>query len=124
MAPILDARNAKPVEIGITSGDSAPDFMRARGIQIKVKTQSDAAIRQTGDIFARFGYALNQMWNVEESGLCLMNHFTYWKASDIWVDDRESSNNYVHDFFEKMFLEGVTVWSDPDEIGRVNIYAN
>ena len=124
MAPILDAKNAKPVEIGITSGDSAPDFMRTRGIQIKVKTQSDSAIRQAGDIFARFGYALNQMWNVEESGLCLMNHFTYWKASDIWVDDRESSNNYVHDFFEKMFLEGVTVWSDPDEIGRVNIYAN
>ena len=124
MAPILDARNAKPVEIGITSGDSAPDFMRTRGIQIKVKTQSDSAIRQTGDVFARFGYALNQMWNVEESGLCLMKHFTYWKASDIWVDDRESSNNYVHDFFEKMFLDGVTVWSNPDEIGRVNIYAN
>ena len=98
--------------------------MRTRGVQIKVKTQSDSAIRQTGDIFARFGYTLNQIWDVAQSGLKLMNHFTYWKASEIWVDDTESSNNAVNNFIHRMFLNGVTVWNDPTEIGRVNVYDN
>lgn len=124
MAAVKDARNAKPVPIGKTGGNAGPDYMRNRGIQLKVKTQSDSAIRQTGDTFARYGYMLNQIWNVRESGLTLMQHFTYWKASDIWVDDRQSSNNTVQNFITRIFLNGVTVWSNPNEIGRVNIYDN
>jgi hypothetical protein len=124
MAAINDAANAKPIQIGESGGNPAADFMKTRGIQIKVKTQSDSAIRQTGDTFARYGYALNQMWNVAESGLNLRRHFTYWKASDIWVDDRESSNNSIQDFITKIFLRGVTVWKVPTEIGRVSIYDN
>lgn len=124
MAGTLDSRNAKPVSIGATSGNAAADAMRTRGIQIKVKTQSDSAIRQAGDAFARFGYALNQVWDVRASGLCLMENFTYWKASDIWVDDRQSSNNLVQARFERIFRDGVTVWSDPEKIGRVSIYDN
>ena len=124
MAAVNDARNNKPIPIGKTSGKPTPDYMENRGVQIKVKTQSDSAIRQTGDTFARYGYALNQVWDVKESGLKLMRHFTYWKASDIWVDDRQSSNNIVQAFITKMFLQGVTVWNNPNEIGRVSIYAN
>ncbi len=119
-----DARNASPESFGTYSGSVAPDYMETRGIQIKVRTQNDGAIRQAGDMFARYGYALNQMWDVRESGLKLMKHFTYWKASDIWVDDMQSSNNAVNRSIEAMFMKGVTVWNNPDEIGRVNIYAN
>ena len=119
-----DARNASPESFGTYSGSVAPDYMETRGIQIKVRTQNDGAIRQAGDMFARYGYALNQMWDVRESGLKLMKHFTYWKASDIWVDDMQSSNNAVNRSIEAMFIKGVTVWNNPDEIGRVNIYAN
>ena len=124
MAGISDARNDKPISIGVSIGSPAADYMRTRGIQIKVRTQSDSAIRQAGDMFARYGYALNQIWNVRDTGLVLMKHFTYWKASDIWIDDMESSNNSVNTFFEKIFLDGVTVWSNPNEVGRVNIYDN
>lgn len=124
MAGILDARNASPVQIGQASGNPSVDYMENRGVQLKVKTQSDSAIRQTGDMFARYGYALNQVWNVAESGLCLMRNFTYWKASDIWVDDRNSSNNSIQDFFINIFLNGVTVWSNPLKMGRVSIYDN
>lgn len=119
-----DARNLSPESFGTYSGDMSSDYMETRGIQIKVRTQSDGAIRQAGDMFARYGYALNQMWDVRESGLKLMKHFTYWKASDIWVDDRQSSNNAVNRSIEAMFMNGVTIWSNPDEIGRVSIYAN
>jgi hypothetical protein len=124
MARILDARNAPPSKIGITGGNPNADALRTRGVQLKVKTQSDSAIRQTGDMFARFGYALNQVWNVRESGLKLMRHFTYWKASDIWVDDRQSSNNMVQNIISRIFMQGVTVWNDPTEIGRVSVYDN
>lgn len=124
MAAIDDSRNSAPTEVCPYSGNPQADYMRTRGVQIKVKTQSDSAIRQTGDVFARFGYALNQVWNVAQSGLKLMNHFTYWKATELWVDDTESSNNAVNNFIHRMFLNGVTVWNDPTEIGRVNVYDN
>ncbi len=124
MAGLLDARNAQPKQIGSYSGDADADYMRTRGIQIKVKTQSDSAIRQAGDFFVRYGYAYNQIWDVHHSGLKLMNHFTYWKAEEIWVDDRKSSNNAVQGFIQRMFLNGVTVWNSPTEIGRINVYAN
>lgn len=124
MAAVLDSRNSAPVECCPVSGNPAPDYMQTRGVQIKVKTQSDSAIRQTGDIFARFGYTLNQIWDVTTSGLNLMRYFTYWKASEIWVDDAEASNNSVNTFIRNMFLNGVTVWSDPTKIGKVNVYSN
>lgn len=124
MASILDARNAAPVRICSNGGDPSADYMRTRGLQFKIKTQSDSAIRQAGDVFVRYGYALNQFWDVASSGLKLMKHFTYWKASEIWVDDRYSSNNFVENFIQGMFLRGVTVWNDPTEIGKVNVYDN
>ena len=124
MAGINDARNTAPSKVCDYGGNPSTDYMQNRGIQIRVKTQSDSAIRQTGDMFARYGYALNQNWNVATSGLKLMRHFTYWKCADIWVDDRKSSNNMVQNFITKMFLQGVTVWNNPNEIGRVNIYDN
>lgn len=124
MAAVKDARNAQPRQVCGASGNPAPDYMENRGIQLKVRTQSDSAIRQAGDMFARYGYALNQNWDVKSSGLKLMRHFTYWKCDDIWVDDRQSSNNVVQTFITKMFLNGVTVWNNPNEIGRVSIYDN
>ena len=124
MAGINDARNAAPSKVCEYGGNPSTDYMQNRGIQIRVKTQSDSAIRQTGDMFARYGYALNQNWDVATSGLKLMRHFTYWKCADIWVDDRKSSNNVVQNFITKMFLQGVTVWNNPNEIGRVSIYDN
>ena len=124
MAAIQDSRNSAPIEVCPYSGNPQADYMRTRGVQIKVKTQSDSAIRQTGDTFARFGYTLNQIWDVAKSGLKLMRYFTYWKAAEIWVDDRESSNNAINNFIHNMFLNGVTVWNDPTKIGKVNVYDN
>ena len=124
MAAILDSRNSAPIECCPYSGNPTQDYMKNRGVQIKVKTQSDSAIRQTGDIFARFGYTLNQIWDVANSGLKLMKHFTYWKAKEIWVNDAEASNNSINTFIRNMFLNGVTVWNDPTKIGKVNVYTN
>lgn len=124
MAGLLDARNDEPVELCPTSGDPTSEYMRTRGVQIKVRTQSKSAIRMAGDTFARFGYALNQIWNVAKSGLKLMRHFTYWKASDIWVYDVHETNDTPQNAIVAIFEKGVTVWNDPDEIGMVSPYDN
>ena len=124
MAGLLDARNDAPVELCPTSGNPTSEYMRTRGVQIKVRTQSKSAIRMAGDTFARFGYALNQIWNVAKSGLKLMRHFTYWKASDIWVYDVHETNDTPQNAIVAIFEKGVTVWNDPDEIGMVSPYDN
>ena len=105
-------------------GDAYPDLGAYKGVQFKVKTMANGDIRQIGDTFMRYGYALNQVWNVKESGLCPMSHFCYWKAEDIWVDDRQSSNNAVQSLITNMFLRGVTIWKNPEEVGRVDIHDN
>lgn len=124
MAGLLDARNDAPVELCPTSGDATSEYMRTRGVHVKVRTQSKSAIRMAGDTFARFGYALNQIWNVAKSGLKLMRHFTYWKASDIWVYDVCETNDTPQNAIVAIFEKGVTVWNDPDEIGMVSPYDN
>lgn len=121
-ATFNDSRNMKPVQLCPSSGDPAPDYMRTRGLQVKVRTQNDAAIRAAGDEFTRFGYNLNQIWEVKS--LCLMKHFTYWKAADVWVYDLNETSDLAQNSISSIFKQGVTVWSDPDEIGRVNPYDN
>lgn len=118
------SRNRAPIQMTPDKGDAYPDLGAYKGVQFKVKTMANGDIRQIGDTFMRYGYALNQVWNVKESGLCPMSHFCYWKAEDIWVDDRQSSNNAVQSLITNMFLRGVTIWKNPEEVGRVDIHDN
>lgn len=119
-----NAMNDVPQEFGAITGNPSADYFRTRGVQWKVRTQSDSAIAQAGDTFARYGYALNRMWDVSESGLCPMRNFCFWKASDIWVDCRNATGSDASRRVQQMFLSGVTVWNDPDMIGRVSVYDN
>ena len=117
-----DAYNYSPVTVCAATGDPAPDAHRTRGIQIKVRTQSSDAIAQTASEFARYGYKLNQIYNPES--LTLMKHFTYWKTRECWVYDKCETNDTAQTAIGLIFKNGVTVWSDPDEIGKVNPYDN
>jgi len=123
-AALMDAAMGRPTRLTDYSGDMAPDAYGTRGMQIKVKTQGAASIAMAGDAFARYGYTLNQVWNVRDTGFKLMKHFTYWKASDVWVRDTGNTGNYVNRQISDILTSGVTVWGNPDEIGRVSIYDN
>jgi hypothetical protein len=118
------ARLASPVQYGQNSGDPTLDAFERRGLQIKVKTQSDGNIAQVGDLMLRYGYALNQVWNLADGNYQMMRHFTYWKASDIWINEGEGVNQDAQGDIQAAFERGVTVWSNPDEIGKVSIYDN
>ncbi len=121
---LSDAANAPARQVGSYAGNPNADYMRTRGVQVKVRTMPDAEVRQVGDWFARYGYALEQIWDVAESGLCPMRHFCYWKCRDIWIDDRKSSNNAAVTMLSTMFERGVTIWNNPDEVGKVSVYDN
>ena len=118
------AKMGAPVQLTKSEGNYLSQYMGNNGVQFKVRTMPNGDVRQIGDTFLRYGYMLNQMWDVDKSGLCPMSHFCYWRASDIWVDDRASSNNAVQDAIIRIFRNGVTVWRDPMEIGKVAIYDN
>lgn len=113
-----------PVKYADSSGDMTLDFFRRRGLQLKVRTERKGDIAQAGDLMLRFGYALNQVWNIGESGFNIMRHFTFWKASDVWVSDDDLSTGRVQTTIKDILMQGVTVWRNPEEIGRVSIYAN
>lgn len=113
-----------PIQVTPEKGNYLSHYAGNNGVQFKVKTMPNGDVRQIGDTFMRYGYALNQVWDIDESGLCPMPHFCYWKAGDIWVDDRKSSNNMIQETMISIFMRGVTIWKNPDEIGKVSIYAN
>lgn len=124
MVGMYDARRGAPTQLTEVSGDGTGMCYGINGLQIRLRTQSKSAIAQTAAQFARYGYVLEQVWDVEKTGLNLMRNFTYWKAEDIWVDVRNVASAEVGATIKSIFRNGVTVWSNPNNIGKVGIYDN
>ena len=52
-----------------------------------------------------------------------MPRFSYWKCSSVYCDDSgvyEGGQAMVKSILER----GITVWRNPDDIGRISIYEN
>lgn len=105
---------------GYSTG-GALDSEGLRGLDIKVKTQNSDAIRKAGNTFARYGYILDDAWT--PSNLNLMTLFTYWEFSDIWLTSDKVFETGLN-VLREIFTSGVTVWSNPSNIGKVNINSN
>ena len=114
----------RPVAHGSYDGDATLDAFARRGLQFRLRTQPDDCIAQAGDMFLRYGYALNRVWDVSVSGLELMSHFTYWKCADIWINEGVGVNQRAMQDIQRAFLNGVTIWNEPTEVGKVSIYDN
>ena len=110
-----------PSEIGSWSGNAALQGIGRKVVHLKVRTQSLSAIVQAGNYFTRFGIKSNLI--LDNPNLQPCKDFCFWKCSDLWVTGRRISNDLIHDI-KGIFLDGVTVWSDPDKIGNVDIYDN
>lgn len=119
-----DARRAAPKELAKASGDATMEALMLNGVQFRIRTQPDGAIAQAASQFARYGYALEQSWDIHSTGFKLMKNFTYWKAQDVWVDVRGSGRSDVEDAISAILRNGTTVWSNPEMIGKVSIYDN
>lgn len=105
-----------PVSFGLASGDRSPDALMRRVVQVRIETQSAAAIARAGDAMRRYGYVFDGFWTVD--AWCPTDHDgCYWEASDVLVSAASIDNAQAERAFESILMEGTTVWNDPAKIG-------
>lgn len=112
---------AAPVQQGTRKGGEHA-ATRPLLVSATIETQPDGAILQAASDFARYGYALNQEWKLKR--LQVMRHFSYWQCSEVWCSGEGDALEGVQLAIKNIMINGTTVWSDPDEIGKVSIYDN
>lgn len=115
-------RTDAPITRGSFSGDPTPDLWGQRGVEIRVKTQPLGAIASAGSEMLRYGYRLDQSWRF--TGWSVMKHFSYWKASDLWLTPQSSFAELGKDAVRGIINSGVTVWRRPEEIGTIPVTEN
>ena len=113
------------VQNGSTCGEFAYGevaSLRPRGIWLNVVTEPDGALLAAGSQFARYGYAENAY--VQFEGWQMMGHFTYWQCFDVVFSGASDMSVSTENEIRSLLANGITIWTDPDEIGRVSIYDN
>lgn len=116
-----DMYNQPPSPIGAYTGDPWADEMAQRAYVVKVRTQSKSALMQAGMYMLRYGIASNKLYNKPNLTAC--RHFTYWRADDVWLTNDIAPNDAL-DAIRDRFAAGVTIWTDPTEIGGDYLAAN
>lgn len=116
-----DMYNQPPAPVGAYTGDPWSDEMAQRAYVVKVRTQSKSALLQAGMYMLRYGIASNKLYNRPNLTSC--RHYTYWRADDVWLTNDIAPNDAL-DAIRDRFAAGVTIWSDPTEIGGDYLAAN
>lgn len=121
-AKIQDSQLTPPSTSGQVGGDTMNIIHNDAVLSVRWKIVDKAHIRAIGDYWLRYGYAVQQFARIPAS-LKVMTKFTYWKLSETYLTVGpmpESMKQGLRGLFEK----GVTVWSNPDDIGNVDIADN
>lgn len=114
---------APSLTVGAYSGDPTAYSEGRECVSIRVRTQGEGPLSQAGALFARYGYAWPGAVTLKDpNDLVQMNDFTFWKASEVWVNGEKLIES-ARDTIENVLLNGTTVWDDPDKIGKVEINA-
>lgn len=120
-AGLNQASVAAPAQFGANangqSGATAP-----RALFAQVVTQRECDIMNAASAFARYGYSLMREFSMER--MQVMRHFTYWKCAEVWCSGNGNALEGAQGAIKDILIRGVTVWSKPEEIGRVSIYDN
>lgn len=120
-AGLKQAGVAAPVQFGAgANGQSSATAPRALFAQIV--TQRECDIMNAASAFARYGYTLMREWSMER--MQVMRHFTYWKCTEVWCSGAGDVVEGAQAAVKDILIKGVTVWDNPEEIGRVSIYDN
>ena len=109
-----------PFEFGRFSGGNGTT--KPIALFANVVTQSKSAIASAGDEFLRYGYTLDKQWDFD-GNWNVGKYFTYWKLRDFWVSNLNVPDMYM-DRLRFFLFGGVTIWKNPEDIGKRNIYEN
>lgn len=116
-----DSTVGPAVMLGSTS--TAPTATtRPMMLSVNVVTEDRGAIAQAGSAFLRYGYQLDQF--IDFKTFNVMRYFSYWKCEDVFLTGLDEVPEKAQDIIRAMLYSGVTVWRDPNDIGKVNIYDN
>ncbi len=122
-ARVQDAKMTQPTVAGQMGGESFLLWAhRGWNIYTKVKQINFGVASMIGEYWLRYGYAVNRFGNVPAS-LKVMDKFTYWKLKETYITSAQCPEVYkqtIRGIFEK----GVTVWSNPADIGTIDMASN
>lgn len=121
-AKVQDARMIQPTTAGQVGGDAFNLAAYRWAIHAKVKLLQSGYIHMIGEFWLRYGYAI-QRFGVVPADLQVMSKFTYWKLRETYITSSSCPERFkqaIRGIFEK----GVTVWSNPADIGNVDFADN
>lgn len=121
-ARVQDAKLTQPTTAGQVGGDAYNLATYYWGCDFKIKMLQPAAMNAIGEYWLRYGYAINRFGRMPAS-LKVMEKFTYWKLKETYITEAqcpEAFKQAVRGIFEK----GVTVWSNPSDIGNIDLADN
>jgi hypothetical protein len=116
-ARVQDARMIQPSTSGQFGGEAFNLIHGASVLSVRWKLPSIANIRAIGEIWLRYGYAVQQYVRDLPIDWQVMSKFTYWKMTELYIqgDMPEQAKSVIKGIFEK----GVTVYADPNDIARI-----
>lgn len=120
-AGLNQAGVAAPAQFG-ASANGQSSATAPRALFAQVVTQRECDIMNAASAFARYGYSLMREFSMER--MQVMRHFTYWKCAEVWCSGNGNALESTQGAIKDILIRGVTVWSKPEEIGRVSIYDN
>lgn len=116
-----DMLNHPAQPVGAYGGDN---FRQATGLDtmsVKIVTEDNGAIAAAGDYMLRYGIASNKLYNKPTLTTC--KHYTYWQTADIWTICPLAQNEQLQTIRD-IFNTGVTIWTNPDEVGGDFVHDN
>lgn len=121
-AKVRDAKMTQPSMSGSFGGDAFNIVNGYDRLELRFKTVDLATVMRIGDFWLRYGYAVQRFIQIPQNLKC-MSKFTYWKLQETYI-----KSSFVPEGFKQairgILEKGVTVWSNPDDIGVIDIADN
>ena len=121
-AQVQQAQLTPPSTSGQMGGNG---LMLANGginLRYQVKTMSSGIMSMVGDYFLRYGIAIHRFIQMPERLNC-MTRFSYWRLSEAYIIDSDGDES-SRDTLRGIMQKGVTIWDEPESIGRTSLYDN
>lgn len=121
-AKIQDTYMTQPATSGQVGGEAFNIIHSASELSLRWKMISPNEQRSIGDYWLRYGYAMRQFIRIPQN-LHVMENFTYWKLSETYITEGNMPEPFKLSL-RGLLEKGVTVWADPDNIGKISIADN
>lgn len=125
-ATVQDAALTPPSTVGQMGGAGFNWKNGLVGFAVNYKTAGGAQMRAVLDTWRRYGYKIHRFVDLSGKGLRdlrVMSKYSYWQVLETYLTcaaANESETAAIRGVLEK----GVTIWSDPDDIGSTPVIDN